>query len=337
MSQIGTIKQYHNGSTYSLAGIYNDKAAELEFDTLSNSGLPDGCITAKVVYFDAETGIMSSWYKGEVSNLSTAFYINGKRNDATAIDFITSENALNFDKSQKTYLRTAANISPVINSKSTWTIECWYCVNTSAESDTGLIFSTGRSAKTVNDGNTDARTYSYSVLNFSYSYTPTTAEIFFGTSRPSGWTYVRELDRSVFNSPFHMAIVGCESGQHNRIYINGQLYCYQNTTASTFPVYNIEMMMFGVGVKYNSSSYVFSVTTTYYNGALSSFRLTFGARYHENFTPQSFEPKVIPVNANMLIRHNGANCYIPMTSNKSYTTTPCLAVRHGSTNYYAIK
>ena len=45
----------------------------------------------------------------------------------------------------------------------------------------------------------------------------------------------------------------------------------------------------------------------------------------------------ISVPGNMLIRHNGANCYVPLTTDKSLTSTPCLAVRHGNTNYYAIK
>lgn len=39
----------------------------------------------------------------------------------------------------------------------------------------------------------------------------------------------------------------------------------------------------------------------------------------------------------LLIRHNSANFYIPLTTDAANTTKPHLVTRHGSTNYYAIK
>ena len=77
-------------------------------------------------------------------------------------------------------------------------------------------------------------------------------------------------------------------------------------------------------------------------GYMDEFRVVVGkAIWTANFTPPTSTHTVLDdafnVNGNMLIRHNNANCYIPLTSNKANTSTPCLAVRHGSTNYYAIK
>ena len=108
------------------------------------------------------------------------------------------------------------------------------------------------------------------------------------------------------------------------------------------------------GSKYYSgtipaTSFVFTLgagnwqTGTYMGtGYVDEFRIVDGkAMWTADFTPPTSAYATTTgastVNANMMIRHNGANCYIPLTTNAAHTTAPYIAVRHGNTNYYTVK
>ena len=54
MSQVGSIKQYHNGSTYSLADIYDEKTFDVEIGALKVGDSVTGCKTVRTVWFDLD-------------------------------------------------------------------------------------------------------------------------------------------------------------------------------------------------------------------------------------------------------------------------------------------
>lgn len=79
-----------------------------------------------------------------------------------------------------------------------------------------------------------------------------------------------------------------------------------------------------------------------FQGYIDEVRIVLGAAlWTSNFTPPTSAytktSGLTAVNANMMIRHNSANGYIPLTTDAAQTTKPYLVTRHGSTNYYAIK
>ena len=107
------------------------------------------------------------------------------------------------------------------------------------------------------------------------------------------------------------------------------------------------------GTKYYSGTlapkaYTFSIGAGYSDGQykgigfVDEFRVVNGkAMWTADFTPPTSAYTTTTgastVNANMMIRHNNADCYIPLTTNAAHTTAPYIAIRHGSTNYFTVK
>lgn len=68
------------------------------------------------------------------------------------------------------------------------------------------------------------------------------------------------------------------------------------------------------------------------------FRISNIARWTEDFTPpSSLDDYLVDVDKNIMLRHDDANRYIPMTADLSKNNKPCLSLRHEGTNYFAIK
>lgn len=107
------------------------------------------------------------------------------------------------------------------------------------------------------------------------------------------------------------------------------------------------------GTKYYSGTlapkaYTFSIGTGFITGQykgigfIDELRFVVGkAMWTADFMPPTSAYTTTmgasTVNANMMIRHNGANCYIPLTTNAAHTTAPYIAIRHGNANYYTVK
>ena len=336
MSQVGTIKGYHDGSTYSLADIYDEKTFDVEIGATKVGDSDGSCKTIRTVWFDLDanstTGIMfaDDYYPTRKPALHTS-----SSTTVSPLSYITTENTafggygLRLDNSHFFHTQASANNGMYATTKSgtasyyapVHTVEFWMYVDTStAESDTFTIFTYGRQYKASSGGATGG---SYWTL----TYTPDSV-----TSNSV------TLSRSILDKPFHYARV-FGYGQKDSCYINGELvYQGTNTSTVTYTAYSTYWYCFGARATYASGQTGnYKVTNYKFTGVISEYRYSIGARYHENFTPQSFKPKVIPVTANMLIRHNNANRYVPLTTDKSLTSTPCLAIRHNNTNYYAIK
>ena len=124
---------------------------------------------------------------------------------------------------------------------------------------------------------------------------------------------------------------------------NNVLRCFSNGTKTyeTTFAYSIEnkTKVYIGNTQADSSN---NLSTYSLPGCIDEFRVVVGkAMWTANFTPPSspyaLTTGAVAVNGNLRIRHNNANCYVPLTNNKSNTATPCLAVRHGSTNFYSIK
>ena len=336
MSQVGTIKGYHDGSTYSLADIYDEKTFDVEIGALKVGDSVTGCKTQRTVWFDLDanptTGIM---FADENFPTRKPTLHTNSTTTVSPLPYITTENTafggygLRLDNSHFFHTETSTSsgvyaykkVGTVAYYMPVHTFECWLYVDTSAaESDTFYFFTYGFQYKL--DGHATGGDYR------TLKYTPDAVTLSNGAT----------LSRSILDKPFHFAEV-LGYGETQRCYINGELV-FQGTTAptATYTSYSTYWHCIGARTTYlGSGTSQYKVTNYKFTGVISEYRCSIGARYHENFTPQSFKPKVIPATANMLIRHNGANCYIPMTTDKSNTSTPCLAVRHGKTNYYAIK
>lgn len=325
MSQVGTIKGYHDGATYSLANIYDENLAQyneastvfvFHFDT------SEGCIDEANLWNDSGSSV--SIICATVNDSKTYYptrsgYTSLKTFDdlKTAIlPFVTSENA-KFDYALQFSSSSAKRFEfdfsgyqrYYFGAGGVFTFEMWHSFPPTLSRDTGLLWR-------IFIGNNYIGK-SLLTHDVNYSYADNIPKIL-GV----------ELPANTFNAPFHLAEVLSNYGKTINTFVNGSLIKTSTSTHSTASSSFIQISRIYIG------------NALGFEGALSELRLSKSTqpRYTNNFSvPTEPFSATIPVQGNMLIRHNGANSYIPLTSNKSNTSTPCLAVRHRNTNYYAIK
>ena len=324
MSQVGTIKGYHDGSTYSLANIYDENLAQY-----------NEASTVFVFHFDTSEGCIDEanlWNNSGSSISITCATVNGSKfyyptcrtgglktfDDLklAVLPFVSSENAkfdyaLQFSSSSATkfqfdfggYQRYYFGAGGVL------TLEMWHSFPPALSSNTGLLW----------------RIW---IGNYSTSKTLLTHDVRYSYADNIPKILDVELPANTFNAPFHLAEVLSNYGKTIKTFVNGTLIKTSTSTHSTASSAYIQL------------SGIYMGNSLGFEGALSELRLSKSTqpRYTNNFSvPTEPFSATIPVQGNMLIRHNNANCYVPLTTDKSLTSTPCLAVRHNNTNYYAIK
>ena len=324
MSQVGTIKQYHDGATYSLADIYDENLAQyneastvfvFHFDT------SEGCIDEANLWNNSASTItitlvtVNSSRMYHTSSYTSLRNFNDLKTDV--LPFVSSENA-KFDYALQFSSSSTKRVLFTLNGASRYffgaggvfTLEMWFAFPSTLSSNTGMLWSIG-----IGNPYTGKDLLMHTV-NYSYADNiPKVLDV--------------ELPANTFNAPFHLAEVLSNYGKTINTFVNGSLIKTSTSTHSTASSGYIQIANIAI-----------SNTTVGCEGALSELRLSKSTqpRYPNNFAvPTEPFSATIPVSKNLLIRHNGANCYIPMTTDKSNTSTPCLAVRHGKTNYYAIK
>ena len=333
MSQVGTIKQYHDGVTYSLADVYDEKLSTVEKTDGSTVDINFS------MQFDTTTGLIFSgnaieadyiWY----CTATSATACSGV-NPASFIEYVSDENAASefaFQIQKKlkgsirignashyiTLLPAATFTSPV----PTYTFEGDFFVD--ASKGTYCLLYTAVARLGINSYQTDSS--AFSAVRCIYNSSQTALSPSYTGAASENNIYCFNIDKTFFDSPFHLRAVYNPNTEHSvEIYLNGELYMYVlRQTIYKFYLYYFERIVIGAGVSTDGSTV--SASSTFFNIALSDFKF---------YTSPAVIP--IPVQGNMLIRHNGANCYIPLTTNKANTSTPCLAVRHGNNNFYAIK
>ena len=360
MSQVGTIKGYHDGATYSLANIYDEKL--VEYNILA--GTTEREILS--VSFDSTVGIVANVDSDIVTQSNIMFYNNStstavattantNRPAANIIPYLSTEHAasgyaldLNYSSSNKQFLKIVLNSSKfnmvsmikdssnayILQNLPSYAFEGCFFVDTSESAE--VAFNSYKHLWFFHMLHKNSASASYSrELPFAghYAYTADTAKIYptYYSDHIDQFTYVRELDRSVFERPFKYRLEyfsQADNPQYSYIgYVNDQLYFYR-------PHYSVSQYVhcyfepFYIGVKIVNSSGQPSLNTGYpIRLSLTNFKFSLLSPVYQK----------VSVPANMLIRHNNANYYVPLTTNKTNTSTPCLAVRHGNTNYYAIK
>ena len=315
MSQVGTIKGYHDGASYNLADIYDEKLITIEKTAdLTN---------AQCVYsFDSTT-----------TGVNTFFANKKKCTDFTS--WISTENAkfdyaLQFKGTEYIIVPGGASSNVNIPANCESKIEGWFFVDTSADSDEGTFLSHQYiDYRYASNGYSD-------YYNINYKYVKNGDKISF---------YIRNVEFTGdinFNEPLYLVwlskkISGTDTrwGYNNSLYING-IECPSGGIYHPSNYYNVGA--FRIGCSYGGNVNAKTLTAPYFKGALSEFKITVPL-VDDNVTSaiSSVKSTCIPADANMMIRHNNANCYVPLTTDKSLTSTPCLAVRHNNTNYYAIK
>lgn len=132
------------------------------------------------------------------------------------------------------------------------------------------------------------------------------------------------------NAWHHFALVYEHGKSIGKIYLDGK--AGNKYYSGTFPATSKK---FSLGAGYADGQY----RGTCY---VDEFRIVIGkAMWTADFTPPTSAYTTTTgastVNANMMIRHNNANCYIPLTTNTAHTTAPYIAIRHGNANYYTVK
>ena len=116
MSQVGTIKGYHDGSTYSLADIYDEKTFDVEIGATKVGDSDGSCKTIRTVWFDLDanstTGIMfaDDYYPTRKPALHTS-----SSTTVSPLSYITTENTafggygLRLDNSHFFHTQASAN------------------------------------------------------------------------------------------------------------------------------------------------------------------------------------------------------------------------------------
>ena len=363
MSQVGTIKGYHDGASYNLADIYDEKMTE--YNISAGTSARD----IFEISFNTTSGIAASYASDFISSGVVAVYHSATFVASTSstskpatniIQYLSSEHsasgyALNCATSVKRHARLVNDVTimPLTKDSSgnyvakpfpSYELDGWFFIDTSSSASTTQI--QPLCGCWLGLGTSSAISYGYTIGHRQpyYSYTASSAVIHpFNTRLSNSYkicdnlTYVRDLDRSVFNAPFHLKIQWFHPKDNPLYrmlcYVNGELYAYSPITENDRTqlegdYYQCALSHITVGGAYTFDA---SSKSWKYSYAINDIHVT-------NFKVSLLEPiyTKVPVK-NMLIRHNGSNCYIPLTTNKANTSTPCLAVRHGSTNYYAIK
>lgn len=365
MAQTGTIYGYHDGNTYSLANIYDEKLSE--YNILAGT-------SAREIFslgFNTTSGIVASYAADLIPSGAVAVYhtttlvastANASKPATNIIPYLSTEHAaygyaLNCANSvrRNAMMTEEVTLIPLTKDSSgnyikrpypSYELEGWFFINTSSKSAVTSIAALCGCGLGL-DSNASSIYYGHNLIRRQpyYTYTASTAVIHPFNTRTSGsekvcdnLTYVRDLDRSVFDSPFHLKIQWFHPKDNPAYrmfcYVNNELYAYSPITENDRTqleddYYRCAFSHISVG-----GCYVFDASskTWKYSPAVNDVYVT-------NFKVSLLESAYtqIPVPANMLIRHADANHYIPLTTDAANTSAPYIAVRHGNTNFYTIK
>ncbi len=366
MSQVGTIKGYHDGATYSLANVYDEKLTEVNI--LAGTSAKE----LVSVSFNTDTGL-NYFVDSDIGALPFNFYqsntiIASASNETRSkqiIPYLSADHAaagvaLNLSLSPKRYVVIGTESAPiqlipltkdssgnyVKSIRPSFEYDGWFFINTAVYPSQQRLHayratfcyaalqiaynSTTYSTPSGNTALVEEGDFPQFWFNSETAIiTPCTAEyasktgVTSATNYPN-FTFVRELDRSVFDRPFHLTVQWFNSIDNPEYimlcFVDDQLYSYIPRTPD-----DVDKEYYGYKIR---GLYLGTTRTkgNCENLSVTNFKFSILSPVYQKITP-----------SNLPIRHNGAKCYIPLTTNKSNTSAPCLAVRHGSTNYYAIK
>ena len=320
-NEVAALNTYHNGASYSVAELYDDEIAEYKKSFIENA--------RGAVHFDTDTGIVAEITKINTATLNPQFYANGSV-VADVTPYVTTEHAkfdyaLQFSASNKNYLANPV-FGPIAGRA--YTMEGWFYVDTTADSDTGTLFS-----YMATSGNNPQ-----AIRSVIYSYNKEN-----GVVKPK----LNDIDvaAGTFDAPFHIAHIWRGNAIGHVNFCNGkhfQTIAYKGTDYWANSKSSIGGVYIGVNQKSTSGSgnyYVVSNTTPYFTGYCSEFKVITGALYTADFTPpnKSSVWAKIPVEGNVAFKSASGTLYAPLSSDATYKTPPCLNVRHNGTNYFAIK
>lgn len=323
MAQTGTIYGYHDGATYSLANIYDERLSEYnEQNTLYlfHFDGTEGCIDVGNLWNSRSNLRINLIYNNAnhfyTSNSADTNNLANLKTDM--VNFISTENAkfdyaLQFNKTNKNSLLFSQNgIFGFYDYGNAFTIEMWVAIQPTLSSETGRLYS----VKIANASS--GQSLLTHIVNYAYSNSnnivvPKILDV--------------ELPSETFNAPFHFAEVISNYGRDIKTFVNGSLI---KTSTSSHSTANAVYIYLGT-IQISDKSVPGNVT-------LSELRFSKGSWYTDNFSvPTAPLTATLPVPANMLIRHNAANHYIPLTTSTANTSAPYIAVRHGNTNFYTLK
>ena len=368
MAQTGTIYGYHDGNTYSLANIYDEKLNE--YNILAGTSAREivsvsfNTETGVDYYFDSDVATNGAYIDFMQSSTLLASTATTSKPISKITTYLSANHAaagydyaLNCTKSTKRYLMIGAanyplELIPLTKDASgnyvksilpSYEYDGWFFIDTSTYSTGGATYSHRRAfcyaslqiaSNSTTYGNGDS--VALDCPNFWFdSATAKISPVYIGTEnkeyvsvRYPNFKWVRELDRSVFDRPFHLKVQWFNSIDNPDYimlcFVDDALYCYIPRTPD-----DVEQEYYGYKIKglYLSTRLSNNAITNPNDLHVSSFKMSLlNATYQK-----------ITVPANMLIRHNAANHYIPLTTSTANTSAPYLAVRHGNTNFYTIK
>ena len=331
MAKVGDLKAYHDGTSYSVAELYDEEISELTKTADEN--------TRMALHFDTDSLII------EECGLNVKYYSNSKVVTDTEIlaSFISDEHAkfdysLEFQRSNANY----ASITDKSNSGGSFTAEGWFYVDTStATTDTGIIFALARHIQIA----AGAGLTTTSVTSASYTYNESGNMIRYGFLATAGDI---TLPVGTFDQPFHLAFV-YKSNVAGYVFFNGVLYDtisskkYSSNTAYTnFSVQNATAKWtyyyLGTNISWSFKTGV-SLFGNKFNGSISEFKITKDVLYTEEFTPpnKSSVWAEIPIAGNVALKTASGTVYAPLSSDVAYKSPPCLNVRHNGVNYFTVK
>lgn len=378
MPQVGTIKGYHGGATYSLANVYDEKLTEINIlagtsakELVSISFNTD---TGVDYYFDSDMLVSNSNIKMALYQSGTSVTVVASISSATPdsgkkiIPYLSNEHAVSssgyafnhvssrwlvigqqpnsyttqLSTTPKTFVLVPQTQNPSISPSHE--TEGWFFVDTSSIKKSNKTYQPRflwSIPVTYRKSNASSTSYGnvYTPVP-SYDLNAGTAASFqmYGDANTALYTYVRELPSNFFSEPFHLRVQWFNPVDNPKYvylaFVNGELLFYKkrpenlanDESATQYDFYYWDNIVMCAHSSYSTSTKKYGFLTRYSGIHVSSFRASLLSPVYQKITP-----------SNLPIRHNNAKCYIPLTTDKSNTSAPCLAVRHGSTNYYAVK
>ena len=331
MAKVGDLKAYHDGTSYSVAELYDEEVSTIQKSSIENA--------RGAVHFDTDIGVVLEVKTKNSSTLAPKFYKNGSA-VADVTPYVTADHAkfdyaLKFNASEKNYL-ASTNFSA--QGGKGYTMEGWFYVDTTADSDTGTLFS-----YSTNSGSNPQ-----AIRKVSYSYTKEN-----GVVKPKLNNV--EVDEGTFDAPFHIAHIWRGNAVGHVNYCNGKHFQTQAASGSGYWASTgstVSGAYIGVDQKSTRSNvgnyYTVSITTPYFTGYCSEFKVTnaavYGAistspYYVTTFTPptKSVVWGKIPVEGNVGLKTASGIVYAPLSSDVTYKSPPCLNVRHNGANYFTVK